>query len=140
MEKRFYSKRDLWLTAFVWGMMIITFIPIFIALVNGSKTPGTAFFIWILIIGFIGWIWFGTYYEFREDYLLVRSGPIREKYYYKNISKVKHSHAPWSSTALSLDRLALYYNGHLRGYISPKEKMEFIKILAEKAPNVEIKL
>jgi hypothetical protein len=138
MEKRFYSKRDLWLTAFVWGMMIISLLPIITGFLNGSEPLGTAILIWILIISFIGWIWFGTYYVFREDYLLVRCGPIREKYYYKNISKVRHSHAPWSSTALSLDRLALYCNGHLKGYISPKEKEEFIKILAQKAPNAEI--
>jgi hypothetical protein len=140
MKKRFYSKCDLWLTLLAWGPMLFSFGLFVVEIIKGTEFFGIMAMFWILIIGFMGWLWFGTYYEFEDDYLLVRSGPIKEKYYYKDISDIKPSRAPWSSAALSLDRLALYNNGRVKGYISPKDKIGFVKMLSEKAPNIKIHL
>ena len=138
MKNRFYSKRDLWLTLFAWVPMLASFVLFLVELIKGTEFFGIMTVVWILIIGFMGWLWVGTYYEFEEDYLLVRSGPIKEKLYYKDITDVKPTNAPWSSAALSLDRLAVYCNGRLKVYISPKDKAGFINTLSEKVPNIKI--
>lgn len=140
MQKRFYSKRDLWLTLLAWVPMLFSFALFIVEIIKGTEIFGIMAMFWILIIGFMAWLWVGTYYEFEDDYLLVRSGPIKEKIYYKYITDVKSTNAPWSSAALSLDRLAIYCNGRLKTYISPKDKLEFVKVLSEKSPNIKIHL
>ena len=140
MQERYYSKRDLLLTIFVWGAMIISFIPIVIGAINVSQVLWIMCVMWILLIAFVAWLWFGTYYEFKDKFLLVCSGPIKEKYYYPNITLIKSSHAYWSSTALSIDRLEVHYKGHLKGYISPKDKITFVEDLRKRCPHALIEI
>ena len=63
----------------------------------------TAYAVGIPTILFIFWIYFGTYYEFRDEYLYCRSGPFLEKIAYENVKSVRLGQNMLSSMALSID-------------------------------------
>ncbi|WP_432663959.1 PH domain-containing protein [Wukongibacter baidiensis] len=140
MHKRYYSKHDPLLTVIVWGSIIISFIPIISGAIRGSQALCVLSIIWTLVIGFLGWLWLGTYYELHEKYLLICSGPIKEKYYYKNITLIKSSQALCSSSSLSIIRLEVYCNGYLIRYISPKDTSTFIKDFRAKCPSALVEV
>lgn len=140
MHKRYYSKRDSWLTVIVWGFIIIGFIPIISGAIKGSQALWCLSIIWTLLIAFLVWLWLGTYYELHEKFLLICSGPIKEKYYYKNITLIKSSQALCSSSSLSIVRLEVYCNGYLMRYISPKETSTFIKDFRKKCPDAMVEV
>lgn len=58
---------------------------------------------------FFGWIWFGTGYTITEIELLVKCGPFREKIPFGKIRSIRRTRIPWSSAALSLDRLEIMH-------------------------------
>ncbi|MGL5540009.1 MAG: PH domain-containing protein [Erysipelotrichaceae bacterium] len=93
------------------------------------------------IIGLLVWIYFGTYYELRQEYLYCKSGPFREKIYYHNIKSVRLSHNLLSSMALSSKRLEIRQHG--KGYfmgtteISPENREQFMEELKKRCMQLE---
>jgi hypothetical protein len=93
------------------------------------------------ITAFILWIYFGTYYEFREEYLYCKSGPFSEKIQYDRIKSVKISRNMLSSMALSSKRLEIRQHG--KGYItgttliSPENRDDFLLQLKKKCRYLE---
>lgn len=88
-------------------------------------------------------VYFFTYYEINEDTLIIKSG-----YFYKNRIQIAHikaispTHNPLSSAALSIHRIAIYYNNGKKitnEFISPKDKDEFISALLKINPDINIK-
>ena len=75
-HNRVKSAVDLWLTL----IMGLATVLIVFTLINSPKEDGPiGCYIGITILLFIIWIYFGTYYELRDDYLYRQSGPIRYK-------------------------------------------------------------
>ena len=93
------------------------------------------------LLTFLLWIFFGTFYELREEYLYCRSGPFFEKIYYDKIRSAKLSRNLLSSMALSRKRIEIRQHG--KGYItgttmiSPVNREEFLKQLLAKCKNLE---
>lgn len=104
-----------------------------------EKTIGYA--VGVPMIGFILWIYFGTYYEFRDAYLYCRSGPFVEKIAYEKIKSVKLSQNMLSSMALSTKRIEIrqHGKGFITGttYISPVNREEFLMELISRCKNIE---
>ena len=126
---RYYSKKDWWIGIIIWIPMIFglycTGYATFI------ENQSLVFFaIFVFSIGFVSWIWFGTYYVFDEESLIIRCGPIREIVPYKKIISVKKTRNPLSSAALSLDRIEIMY-GKIT-MISPVKKEDFLAELKKK--------
>jgi ATP/ADP translocase len=100
----FPSKKDWWLGLFL-GLVVL--LPLAMQLI---------YFQWIVVavmlpvVGFLSWIWFGTCYRIDDQQLVVRSGPFVYRVPLESISSVKPTRNPFSSPALSLDRLAVRYN------------------------------
>ena len=92
-------------------------------------------------LAFILWIYFGTYYELREDYLYCRSGPFFEKIPYDKIKSVKLSNNLLSSMALSSKRIEIrqHGKGYFTGttYISPIGREEFMAELMRRCKNLQ---
>ena len=83
-----------------------------------------------LLIGFVAWIWFGTYYVFGEESLIIRCGPIKENVPYRKIISVKKTKNPLSSAALSIDRIEIRYGSVV--LVSPLKKEEFLAELRDR--------
>src|SRR5690554_4961824 len=101
---RVKSKIDLWLRIVIW-ITVVTMALIIFIIPQNEKAIGCA--VGIPMIIFILWIYFGTYYELRNEYLFCRSGPFYEKIPYNKIKSVKLSHNILSSMALSLKRIEI---------------------------------
>ncbi len=83
------------------------------------------------------WIYFGSYFEFKETYLLCRMGPFFEKIEYEKIKSIKLSENMLSSMALSRERIEIkqHGKGFVLGttYISPENREEFYNELKKEA-------
>ena len=83
----------------------------------------------ILTLVLIVWIYASTYYRFDDDMLYIRCGPFRVKVAYGEITGVRQTRSPWSSMALSLDRIEIKYGSGKVVMISPKQKQDFLEQL-----------
>ena len=82
---RVKSAVDLWFRIIIY----ITFAIILASIVMVPKEDlAISLIIALPTTAFILWIYFGTYYEFREEYLYCRSGPFVEKIPYDKIKSV----------------------------------------------------
>lgn len=89
------------------------------------------------------WLRFGTYYEFREDYLYCRSGPFTEKIKYDRIKYLGLSENMLSSMALSSQRIEI--RQHDKSYItgttmiSPENREIFLEQLKTRCRFLQVK-
>lgn len=133
---RYKSKIDWWFKGTVWltiAVMVMTLIWI------PQEERVIGFGVGIPMICLLIWIYFGTYFEFRETYLLCRSGPFFERIAYEKIKSIKKSKNILSSMALSKERIEIkqHGKGYILGttYISPVNREEFIIELEKRCPN-----
>lgn len=135
---RVKSAVDLWFNILIWITAAILIISIIIIPQN-ERIIGLAVIFPILTL--LIWIYFRTYYEFRQNYLYCKSGPIFEKIAYDKIKSVKFSENMLSSMALSRKRIEIRQHG--KGYItgttliSPINREEFLEELVKRCKNIE---
>jgi uncharacterized membrane protein YdbT with pleckstrin-like domain len=134
---RVKSKIDLWVAIIIWVGILVT---------AGTMTtqydqPLVGYIIGLPVIALLMWIYYGTYYELRDDYLYCRCGPFSEKIAYPKIKSVKLRRNMLSSMALSLDRIEIkqHGKGFLLGttYISPENREEFMRDLVSRCNNLQ---
>jgi len=114
----FRSKVDPLLTILVWAPVVaVPFVPHL-----------------LLAYLFIAWIWFSTRYEFAEERLIIRSGPLRWKVDYRAVESVRRSRNPLASPALSLDRLLIRSATGGSVLVSPARREEFLEALRQRCP------
>jgi len=81
-------------------------------------------------IGLLLWIYFGTFYEFKDEYLYCKSGPFTEKIHYDSIKSLKLCENLMSSMALSRQRIEIkqHKKNYITGttYISPVNREDFL--------------
>jgi hypothetical protein len=124
-----------------FGILLATVILILVA--------ALIFFLWqkhwlvtllpAAVIGFMLWIWFGTYYEFKGDYLLARVGPFFERIPYKKITSARKFSGMVSSMALSTEMIELRHGkNYITGttYISPLDRDGFLAMLYVCCPQI----
>lgn len=135
---RVKSKIDFWLKIIIFGLVLIMLVSMMIVPQN-EKIIG--YLVGVPMICFMLWIYFGTYYEFRDEYLYCRSGPFFERIIYDEIKSVKLSQNMLSSMALSTKRIEIrqHGKGHITGttFISPMNREEFMKELIRRCNNIE---
>ncbi|NLK87389.1 MAG: PH domain-containing protein [Clostridiaceae bacterium] len=120
---KYNSKKDWWIGAIIWIPMLFGLYRMgYVSFVEDQSV--LFFIIFAIFIGFVSWIWFGTYYVFDDEYLIVRCGPIKEIVLYKDIVSVKKTRNPLSSAALSIDRIEIMYGK--RTLISPAKEQDFL--------------
>ncbi len=135
---RVKSKIDFWLKIIIFGLVLIMLVSMMIVPQN-EKIIG--YLVGVPMICFMLWIYFGTYYEFRDEYLYCRSGPFFERIIYDEIKSVKLSQNMLSSMALSTKRIEIrqHGKGYITGttFISPMNREEFMKELIRRCNNIE---
>jgi hypothetical protein len=136
---KFPSAKDWWLTLIVWGAMIAAIGSGIFSITQESLPTSEIVMTSLATIGipiFVIWLWFSTYYVIDEKNLLIKYGPFRKTVPLHTITSVRKTNNPLSSPALSLKRLEILYGKYDTALISPKDRDEFIKILAEKCPQM----
>lgn len=91
----------------------------------------------MLSTAFIVWVFRTTYYVISADVLIVHAGPIRRTVPLRQVQRLRATHNPLSSPALSLDRIEVTY-GRRRVLISPEDKRAFVSAVLKRAPTVVV--
>ena len=135
---RYKSAVDIWIKILIYTVIAVMF-------GSSAMIPKEYIIAGIIIAvpatAFILWIRFGTYYEFREEYLYCKSGPFIEKIQYDKIKSVKLCRNMLSSMAMSSKRLEIRQHG--KGYItgttliSPENRDDFLLQLKKKCRYLE---
>lgn len=135
---RIKSKTDIWIGILIWGTVLVLLVSM-MTVPQNAKIAG--YLLGVPVICFILWIYFGTYYEFRDEYLYCRSGPFFEKIAYGKIKSVKLSRNLLSSMALSTKRIEIrqHGRGYITGttYISPVNREAFMAELIGRCSNIQ---
>jgi len=133
------SKRDLWIVAILWAIILFSLasiVYIFYTVTSiASIIAQESFF--LIIVAFCLSILRNTYYVLEGDHLLVRSGWFRWRIKLADIEEVAPTRKLWSSAALSVDRLYVRHGSSRAGtYISPEDKDGFMRDLAARSPDL----
>ena len=124
-----------------WWFGILFLYPIFLGITSIVEGKWIGFIYFSFIIGVIIFISKTTNYRIEGNELTVKClWIINDRIEISKIRKIEKSNSILSSPALSLDRIAVYYNKYDEVYISPKEKQAFIDALLEINPTVEVKI
>jgi Bacterial PH domain len=118
---KFTSRRDVWLSFILFGIISYGIYLSFSAFMTGKTSYGEIIFTVCLnsvIIFFICWLWFSTYYVLEEKNLVIPSGPINKRIPYREITSAHKTWKPLSSPALSLKRIHITYQFENRAYFS----------------------
>ncbi|NLO40018.1 MAG: PH domain-containing protein [Ruminiclostridium sp.] len=126
---RYNSKKDWWIGIIIWVPMAFGLYETAYEAFAGELSF-IFFILFALLVGFVAWIWFGTYYVFEEESLIIKCGPIKEFVPFKKIISVKKTRNPLSSVALSIDRIEITYGSIV--LISPVKKEEFLAELRKR--------
>lgn len=128
----FKSKKDVWLSVLIWGVIILMF---FIMITEQNIV---VYIVGILNNALLLWLWFGTSYRIDDEALIVRSGPFKSTIDIKTIKKLKATKTLLAGPALSLDRIEIQYKTYDSVIVSPKDKIEFIETLLIKNNSIEV--
>ncbi len=135
---RIKSKIDLWVSITIWSVLVI----VVGTLIRLDDQTAISYSIGLPVTALLLWIYFGTYYELRDEYLFCRSGPFTEKIAYSKIKSLKLSRNMLSSMALSGDRIEIkqHGKGYLLGttYISPENREQFLSELISRCENLSL--
>jgi len=127
------AKKDVWISL-IMILLMMTFI--FSVIIVPSEERWIVIIMIVPVSVFLGWLYFGTSYEFKENVLVCRSGPFSEKIPYDNIRSLKLCRNFMSSMALSRDRIEIkqHGKGYVSGttYISPLDRERFFDQLKQR--------
>jgi len=94
----------------------------------------------LIVSGFLIWMWYGTFYEFKETHLAIHMGPFFENIQYTKIFSVRPFKSMASSMALSSDMIEIRHGkNYITGTtnISPVNRDEFIAELKKRSVNLK---
>jgi len=136
------SKRDAWIVVLLWiGVGTAVFGVLQLLRVPGDLTTKVATIgLSLAAAAFMLWMLYGTSYTISDERLVIRSGPFRWRIALDAIQSVEPTHSPFSSPAVSLDRLRIRYGPSNRSVvISPDEKARFLRDLATRASGLRLR-
>lgn len=135
---RIKSKIDWWVK-FLFNCIAICLVLAFYLIPTDERI--IYLIIGLPLLAFILSIYWGTFYELRDEYLYCRSGPFVEKIPYVNIKSVRLCKNMFSSMALAKERIEIkqHNKSFITGttYISPINRDEFYQMLLQRCTNLE---
>ena len=145
MGRLYPTKVDWWIgliLIFTVAVLIGSAVPFFVGPPAQSPLGLGIGILCLALAVWTGWIPFNTNYEIGQTELIIRSAGFRWRVPLDSIVEVLPTHNPLSSPACSLDRLRVNYRnrkGRIRFVlISPREKDEFLRDLADSVPGLEL--
>ena len=134
---KYKSAKSIGFGILLWGVIAILLVSVFIMPNEYQLFASVAC---LIVIGFLLWIWYGTYYEFKEARLAIRFGPFFENIPYEKIFSIRPLRSLASSMALSSEMIELRHGkNYISGttYISPVNRNDFISELQKRCLNLE---
>jgi hypothetical protein len=131
----FESKIDTWLALVVAAGLGAMWVSPVRRMWTGRPVDALDVVIPFLVTAFVVWIFRATYYVVTTDALIVHAGPIRRTVPLRSVQRLRATHNPVSSPALSLDRIEVTY-GSKRILVSPQNKRGFVSAVISRAPVV----
>ncbi len=136
---RFESKRDLWIVLLLRAVPIALLVVIGVAWVadrGDARGPLAGALILIALeVFFFESILRSTYYVIEGGTLLVRCSGLTWRIPIAQITAIRPTRNPFSSPALSLDRLRIEYGGKVI-LVSPEDRDRFIEALGAMNPAI----
>ncbi len=124
-----------------WWLGLVLVYPIFRSIqsiIEGEWYGYLGLLLTLLLIVFISK---STRYIITENRLIVKCMFIvNDKIEISKIRKIEKTNSILSAPALSLDRIAVFYNKYDEVYISPKDKQAFVDELLKINPEIEVKI
>lgn len=129
--QRFASKIDRWIRALLIGAIVLDLVIMArIAMRPGDPLATTATIVLLaMAVALLASLLLRTYYTVDKGVLRIVSGPFRWTIGIDQIGSVTQSRSPWSSPALSLDRLLIRYGRGRRIMVSPADKHGFLRAI-----------
>ena len=144
MPRIYQTKVDRWLgliLAFSVAVLIAGAVPLLIGPPAQTLMGLGIGILCLATAAWIGWIPFNTRYEIDEIELVIRSAGFCWRVRLDSIVEVRPTHNLLSSPACSIDRLRVDYrtwSGRSKYIlISPKQKVEFLRDLADAVPGLQ---
>ena len=98
--------------------------------------------LYVVVVGIFIWTLYSTRYQFRQNYLYLKGGPIRIKIPYKQISHVTRTFEIRAGFHLmtSKDGLNIYFQSAIfkEFKISPAQQQDFLQELVRRAPQIQL--
>lgn len=135
---RYEAAKDAAINVLMFGTMALI---LGIGLFGALSFSAIALLATFLPIGLILWIYFGTYYEFHDEYLYARYGPLTERIRYDRVTRLRKCRNLFSSMALAADRIEIRTGPNFvtgTTYISPRDRDEFLTELVRRCPNAAL--
>ncbi len=126
MDSVFRSKIDIWLVIVLVGLPVVMlefFLDGFE--LSDPAVNVLALLIVVFVLGVVLWLFLTTRYTLTDEFLLIHCGPFSWAIAFDEITHIEPTRNPYSSPALSLDRLAIRYGGG-ELLISPADKDRFM--------------
>lgn len=92
----------------------------------------------LMALVFVLHILVSTTYTITPEQVVVRCSFLRWDIPAQRITRITETHNPLSSPAPSLDRLNISYNKYDELMISPRDKQEFIAVLRQLNPAIQV--
>jgi hypothetical protein len=137
--ERFASKRDGWLVVLLWAASLVDFAVAAWLLLGLEAAP-----VWVAPLLVAAGVFqlhalYGTHYTFEGADLAIRASFFRWRVPLAAVESVEPTRNPLSSPACSLDRLLIRWGGGRRIMISPEDRPGFLRALAARAPQLELR-
>ncbi|MGD9943828.1 MAG: PH domain-containing protein [Burkholderiaceae bacterium] len=127
----FPSKIDTWIATLV-GTSVVAPIALGLYLLSTSTSAGlTAMGAGAFTAVVVALIAVPCRYELLGDHLLIRSGMIRQRIFYRDIDRIEPSSNPFSAPALSMQRVLITYTGGFQ-LVSPHQREQFMRLLRQR--------
>ncbi len=135
------SEIDWFYRLLIWTTIALIVVVIAMSLTAGAGSRGVVLILGLPVLAFLLSMYFGTFYEFHDDHLYCRSGPLWERIPYDRIRSVRLCQNAFSSMALSMRRIEIRRHG--RGwvtgttFISPVSREVFFLELIGRCRNLD---
>jgi hypothetical protein len=131
---RYPSKIDAWLGALI-GISVL--VPVTVLVMLSQERVAPLLYLPVIAALVLVLTTFRTYYDIKDDELLVRSGLFRWRIAISSIRRLRASGSLLSAPALSMDRIEVQHDGGAIA-ISPRDRAGFIRALRARVPRLAL--
>lgn len=131
----FSSKKDMWMGIPIWALIVVFLRMLYEAIFQLSIV---GIIIALIILCFVGAIWFHTRYIIQDELLIIKYGFLKQTININDIKSFRKTTNPFVSPSLSIRRVELTHGKYETVQISPKEIKLFVETLQEKNPDIQV--
>ncbi|WP_235973605.1 PH domain-containing protein [Peribacillus faecalis] len=92
----------------------------------------------VVIIYFLGTVWFNTRYKIEKSNLKVSCGHFKKSIDIQEIKSIRNTKNIFTAPSLSFNRIEIRYGNYESIQVSPVDRQAFISELGKVNPNIEL--